>query len=49
MGGGFPVFVQEAPTVSALKVAAFTMFRFEWDDEDEPEYPVLFLYEFQVV
>lgn len=30
------------------KVAAYTMFRFEWDDEDEPEYPVLFLYEIQV-
>lgn len=30
------------------KVAAFVTFRFEWDDEDEPEYPVLFLYEIQV-
>ena len=30
------------------EVLAFVMFRFEWDDEDEPEYPVLFLYELQV-
>lgn len=30
------------------KVAAYVTFRFEWDDEDEPEYPVLFLYEIQV-
>ena len=27
---------------------AFVMFRFEWDDEDEPEHPVLFCYEIQV-
>jgi len=24
------------------------MFRFTWDDEDEPEFPVLFCYELQV-
>jgi GNAT superfamily N-acetyltransferase len=24
------------------------MFRFEWDDEEEPEHPVLFCHEFQV-
>lgn len=29
-------------------VKAFTMFRFEWDDEDEPEHPVLFCYELQI-
>lgn len=29
------------------KLIAFTMFRFEWDDEDEPEYPVLYCYELQ--
>ena len=26
----------------------YTTFRFEWDDEDEPEYPVLYCYELQV-
>jgi hypothetical protein len=30
------------------ELVAFTMFRFEWDDEDEPEYPVLFCYEIQI-
>ena len=30
------------------KLVAFTMFRFEWDDEDEPEHPVLFCYEIQI-
>ena len=29
-------------------LVAFVMFRFEWDDEDEPEHPVLFCYEIQV-
>lgn len=37
---------------SGMKVnrdlVAFVMFRFEWDDEDEPEHPVLFCYEIQV-
>jgi len=28
-------------------IVAFAMFRFEWDDEDEPEYPVLYCYELQ--
>lgn len=27
---------------------AFSMFKFTWDDEDEPEFPVLFCYELQV-
>lgn len=29
-------------------IKAFTAFRFEWDDEDEPEYPVVYCYELQV-
>jgi ribosomal protein S18 acetylase RimI-like enzyme len=29
-------------------VKAFTAFRFEWDDDEEPEFPVLYLYELQV-
>lgn len=33
---------------NANEVKAFTMFRFEWDDEEEPEHPVLFCYEVQV-
>jgi ribosomal protein S18 acetylase RimI-like enzyme len=34
--------------VNNNKVVAFTMFRFEWDDEEEPEYPVLYCYELQI-
>ena len=30
------------------ELVAFVMFRFEWDDEDEPEHPVLFCYEIQI-
>ena len=30
------------------ELIAFVMFRFEWDDEDEPEHPVVFCYEIQV-
>lgn len=30
------------------ELVAYMMFRFTWDDEDEPEYPVLYLYELQV-
>lgn len=30
------------------EVVAYVIFRFEWDDEDEPEYPVLYCYELQV-
>ena len=29
-------------------IVAFTLFRFEWDDEEEPEYPVLYCYELQI-
>lgn len=30
------------------ELIGFVMFRFEWDDEDEPEHPVLFCYEIQI-
>ena len=30
------------------ELVAFAMYRFEWDDEDEPEFPVLFCYEIQI-
>ncbi len=30
------------------EIVAFVMFRFEWDDEEEPEHLVLFCYELQV-
>ena len=30
------------------EIIAFVMFRFEWDDEDEPEHPVVFCYEIQI-
>lgn len=30
------------------EVVAYVIFRFEWDDEEEPEYPVLYCYELQV-
>lgn len=29
-------------------IEAFAMFRFDWDDEDEPDFAVLFVYEVQV-
>lgn len=29
-------------------IAAWVMFKFDWDDLDEPEHPVLFCYELQV-
>lgn len=31
-----------------LETVAFVVFRFVWDDEDDPEYPVLYCYELQV-
>jgi GNAT superfamily N-acetyltransferase len=34
--------------VANKRLVAFAMFRFEWDDEDEPEHPVLFCYEVQI-
>lgn len=30
------------------EIVGFIMFRFEWDDEDEPEHPVIFVYQLQV-
>ena len=30
-------------------IVAYILFRFEWDDEEEPEYPVLYVYEVQLV
>ena len=30
------------------QVVGYVMFRFEWDDEEEPEHPVIFVYELQV-
>jgi hypothetical protein len=30
------------------EVAAFTHFQFVWDDDDEPEYPVLYCFELHV-
>lgn len=30
------------------KIIAFVMFQFCWDDDDEPEYPVLYIMEIQV-
>ena len=56
----FGVHVAGAETASAPKSASssvpqtrrsivgYTVFRFEWDDEEEPEYPVLYCYELQV-
>lgn len=29
-------------------LVGYVMFRFEWDDEEEPEYPVLYCYELQI-
>ena len=35
-------------TTTDSELVAFAMFKFSWDDEDEPEFPVLFCYELQV-
>ena len=35
-------------SLQAENIVAFTMYRFDWDDEDEPEHPVLYCYELQV-
>jgi len=36
-----------SPSTEAT-IEAFAAYRFEWDDDDEPEHPVLYLYELQV-
>ena len=38
---------QNNERAGAGSLAAFTIFRFEWDDDEEPEYPVLYCYELQ--
>lgn len=35
-------------SASTQSIAAYIMFKFDWDDLDEPEHPVLFCYELQV-
>jgi len=34
--------------VDAATIVGFTIYRFDWDDEDEPEHPVVYCYELQV-
>ncbi len=41
-------FLLISPVESPDEVAAFAMFRFDWDDDDEPEYAVLYVYELQI-
>lgn len=36
------------PTPRRRTIVGYTVFRFEWDDEEEPEHPVLYCYELQV-
>jgi ribosomal protein S18 acetylase RimI-like enzyme len=38
----------KSTTSSTGQILGYIMFRFEYDDEDEPEQPVIFLYELQV-
>lgn len=40
--------IKSADKTAYSELVAFAMFRFEWDDEDEPEHPVLFCYEIQI-
>ena len=40
--------IKNKNSYSERKIIAYAMFRFDWDDEDEPEYPVLYCYELQV-
>ena len=35
-------------SAESQSIAAWVMFKFDWDDLDEPEHPVLFCYEIQV-
>ena len=39
------VYDKEIPDV----IIGFIMFQFSWDDENEPEFPVLYVYELQIV
>jgi N-alpha-acetyltransferase 40 len=41
-------FLTLAPLQDPFEIKAYVIFRFEWDDEDEPEYPVAYCYELQV-
>lgn len=45
------VIVSKSPDFSQLveNMVGFASYRFDWDDDDEPEHPVLYLYELQVV
>lgn len=38
----------DVTSITTEEVVGYIMFRFTWDDEDEPEYPVLYVYELQV-
>jgi ribosomal protein S18 acetylase RimI-like enzyme len=35
-------------STSGQEILAFAAFRFEWDDDEEPDFPVLYVYEMQV-
>ena len=39
---------QTGDTNKKRPIAGYAIFRFEWDDDEEPEYPVLYCYELQV-
>lgn len=34
--------------IDASEIIGYTIYRFDWDDEDEPEHPVLYIYELQI-
>jgi N-alpha-acetyltransferase 40 len=42
------VYAVSAEIPSTKSICAFLAFRFTWDDEDEPEYPVSYVYELQI-
>ena len=44
------VYSSPAPvdTTTRRRILAFSVYKMEWDDEDEPEFPVLYCYELQV-
>jgi len=39
---------KQLASVDPSDVVAFTIYRFDWDDDDEPEHPVLYCYELHV-